>query len=514
MDSRLSIIMETFAISGKDLSGLLHIDSSLVSKWRSGKRNLKPNSVYTNQIIKHIMALDRNNKFAKVRMLLSNEYVNIYKCSENEIALFLKDWLTSPKTIVESTVDYFDEIKNLKNASSLTTYSMTGNKGRQQAVQFFLKYAQHISPNAEMWLYTTEDVEWFYESKSFIDEWLMRNISLLKEDNKIKIIHPISSSYENLAISMLIWMPLHMTGKTKAYFIPMYKYEQLAYTYLLIKDHMALYNWTPKQQKKELNTYITHETQLVKDIEVMLESYFDISTLIFERYSYETKDDYLNYLISVLEKENSEYHWCSSFPLCVLSEELLGEVLSENGMTEMECKQNIESFNLISDLNTKSRRFYFIDIEHLKLLLNQDQIAMNTLSFTVGQKITVTKELFIKMIQETLEKINETEDVKICLATSDLFQRQGDTEIIAKENTSVHFSNIQGDLPRMLVTKEIMVVTALYSYFEELWNTTPYICRNKEYVTKRIFRLLHESAEKQLDNHHGESSHNDCDDEN
>jgi hypothetical protein len=34
------------------------------------------------------------------------------------------------------------------------------------------------------------------------------------------------------------------------------------------------------------------------------------------------------------------------------------------------------------------------------------------------------------------------------------------------------------------------VVTAIYSYFEELWNTTPYIGRNKEYVTKQIKKQL------------------------
>ncbi len=75
------------------------------------------------------------------------------------------------------------------------------------------------------------------------------------------------------------------------------------------------------------------------------------------------------------------------------------------------------------------------------------------------------------------------------------------TEIVAKENTSVHFSNTGGERARMLITRELMVVTALYSYFEELWNSTPYICRNKEYVTQRISKLMEqhepECGEKQ-----------------
>ena len=131
--------MDSFAITGKDLSGLLHIDSSLVSKWRSGKRHLRPNSLYTNQIIRHVMALDRNNQFAKIRLMLAQEYINIFKSTENEIALFLKDWLTSVQEHTENKKDYFEEIKNLRNTSLLTTYNLSGATGRRQAVQFFPK---------------------------------------------------------------------------------------------------------------------------------------------------------------------------------------------------------------------------------------------------------------------------------------------------------------------------------------------------------------------------------------
>jgi hypothetical protein len=175
-------------------------------------------------------------------------------------------------------------------------------------------------------------VEWFYENKAFKDEWLMRNLSMMKDDNNIRIIHPIKSSYELLAMSILIWMPIHMTGKTSAYFIPKYKDTQLTHSYFLIKDHMAVYNWSP-HQSNDINTYITHEPQMVKDIEILLQHYFDASTKIFDRYYFETHEDYLNNMVSVLEKENSEYHWCTVFPLCNLSESLLKEILEDNGIT-------------------------------------------------------------------------------------------------------------------------------------------------------------------------------------
>ena len=100
--------------------------------------------------------------------------------------------------------------------------------------------------------------------------------------------------------------------------------------------------------------------------------------------------------------------------------------------------------------------------------------------------------MYICLILETIRVIISTDKLKMCLATNDLLRRLGGTEVIAKDNTRIHFSATDGARPRVLVTKELTVVTAVYSYFEELWNTTPYICKNKEYVSKQIQKLIEE----------------------
>ena len=492
--------MDSFTITGKDLSGLLHIDSSLVSKWRSGKRHLKPNSLYTNQIIKHVMALDRNNQFAKIRLMLAQEYVNIFKCTENEIGLFLKDWLTSVQEHLENRRDYFEEIQNLKNTSLLTTYKMSGATGRRQAVQFFLKYMQYLSPGVEFWCYTTESAKWFNENGDFRNEWFMRIMTFLGEDNRIKIIHPLSSSHESLAISMFTWVPMHMTGRTTAYFIPKYKDEQLIYTYFLVKDHLALYNWSTKQSTRELSTYITHDPPFVKDVEVILQCHLDESTRVFEQFNYDTKDEYINNVVATLEKGNNEYHWSRSFRICNISDRILREILKENGLHGEEYEQTFEKLSLIGELSSKSTHCYFIDLERLREQLTQDTVILTELSILCGKDIRLEHGVFIRLLEEALKIIMSADNLKLCLATTDLLRRLGETEVTAKENLRIHFSNTQCNQPKVLVTKELTVVTALYQYFEELWNTTPYICKNKEYVFKQVKKLITEISQTPPEN--------------
>ena len=484
--------MDSFAITGKDLSSLLHIDSSLVSKWRSGKRHLKSNSLYTQQIIKHVMALDRNNQFAKIRLMLAQEYVNIFKCTENEISLFLKDWLTSVQEHVEDKRDYFEEINNLRNTSLLTTYKMTGAAGRRQAVQFFLKYAQYVSPGVELWFYTTENSKWFNENQEFLGEWLMRLMTFLGENNKIKVIHPLSRSYESLAMSMLTWIPMHMTGSTTAYFIPKYKDDQRIYTYFLVKDHLALYNWTTKQSLRELNTYITHEPQFVKDIELILQCHFDESIRIFDKFTYDLKEEYINSVVASLEMSNNEYHWSKSIPINDLPESMLCEILTESGMQDVEHEQLFEKLSLVGELSNKSTHCYFIDLERLREQLLKETVVLNELSFLCGQNIRVANSVFIRLLKEAMDLVLVSENIKLCLASTELLKQLGETELIAKENMRIHLSNTVCEQPKILVTKELTVVTAIYQYFEELWNTTPYICKNKEYVVKQVKKLIAE----------------------
>ena len=489
MTSRLKVLMENFSISGKDLSAILHVDSSLVSKWRSGSRTLRPNSSYTSQIIRHVMALDRSNQFAKIRLMLSSEYLNIFKCSESEIAIFLKDWLTSSGEVTVEARDYFDEVKTLKNTSRITAYSLSGVSGRQQALLFFLKYAQHVSPGAELWLYSTESARQVNSSSSFVEERNMRLMNLLSDENSIRIIHTFSGFYEGLASTLLTWMPMHMTGRTIAYFIPRYKDEQLAYTYYLIKGHLALFNWAPIEPQQELNTYLAHEPGLVKKFELVLESHFAESTVLFERYDYGMREAGINDLVSVMEQNTNEFHWCTSMPIHCITEERLRSILQENGISGDELEQDMENLALLKELGRRSQHCFFVDLDGIRDSLSLENVVFNELSFICGRDISVSADLFRQVLLEANELNAESDNVKFCIASTDLLKKLGRVDIVAKENTRVGFSSIKEE-PCVLATTEITAVTAIYRYLEELWNSTPYICRNKEYVVKRIQKTM------------------------
>ncbi len=493
MSTRLSILMDEFGISGKDLSGLLHIDSSLVSKWKSGKRHMKSNSTYISQLIDHVMELDRSNQYAKIRLMLSNDYMNIFKASENEISLFLKDWLTMSKEDTDGSHDYFEEIKNLKNASLLTTYSMSGEDGRRQAFNFFQKYAQQMSPNAEIWIYTTESERWMHEPEEYFDEWITRFLSLLADGNKIKVIHNVPGPVESVANSILAWLPMHLTGGTESFYIQRYKEPNYTHSFFIIKDEIAVYSWFDEPDKKDMNTYITHEPALLHDVQLQMKTFFEESGPIFQRYDFSMHRELINNIARVAESNSPEYQWGVLNSLCdSASMDLLREIVTENGFSESEIEDTVASVGIIADLAANSPRKVILNIQQIKENLQKDRVVISEVSFFCGKPVYASHDLYVKILLDGIARTMQNDNRQICIAGTPYLDRLGNTDIIVKEDTELHIRSIDGEKEIILLTAEPTIVKTLCRYLEELWTSTPYICRNKPYVEKQIKKLVDE----------------------
>jgi hypothetical protein len=74
--------------------------------------------------------------------------------------------------------------------------------------------------------------------------------------------------------------------------------------------------------------------------------------------------------------------------------------------------QHAERINLIAELSRKSSRYFFIDIDRLNALMQQDAVEFNDLSFACGKTIMVSKEKFCRLIRETESKISNYDNIK------------------------------------------------------------------------------------------------------
>ena len=489
MGNHLSILMKVFSISSKNLSELMHIDSSLISKWRSGKRILKPKSVYVNKISDYIMELDKQNNYMNVCELLSNQYENIYSRSEKEIGVYLKTWLTSENDQTQKST-IFDELRYSDSIEIGMVYKFKDNGGRRKAVKFQQEYTLINAPGLEIWSYTEEDVSWLYDDPDYLNEWSTNLHRSVQNGNQIKIIHPMGRSYEDTAVSILKWMPLHMTGKTHAFYIPKYTDEPLKYTVFLVPNQMAVFNISSTVQSKVLNTYLTNDASILDNLQNILQAFFDVSIPIFKQYTFKLKAEYLDYLIGVLETKKMKYIYSSTFLFMPMSEGLIREILLYNHATEAQITKYKEQYRIISMLNVRSLSRYLINFEQIRNQINQDNVILDRLSFIMGKTITVPRTLFTKIVYESIDKIQSNDNLEIGITDNTMLRDLGNINIFVQEFTCAQFSSAAQEAPLSLVTKELTILTAVFQKLEKIWYTIPRLNRNKDFVCKQIKELF------------------------
>lgn len=80
--------MEKLNIHTVSMSQVIHVDASLVSKWKSGNRKLSPKSVYFDDIIDFILEESTNT----LHQNLKNALLDIYphETIDNDVKLELK----------------------------------------------------------------------------------------------------------------------------------------------------------------------------------------------------------------------------------------------------------------------------------------------------------------------------------------------------------------------------------------------------------------------------------------
>jgi hypothetical protein len=273
-------------------------------------------------------------------------------------------------------------------------------------------------------------------------------------------------------------------GRTTAYIIPREKDEQLISRISCQGSSLRCTTGQPGSRTRELNTYITHEPQLVNVIEVMLQCHFVESTRIFEQFSYETKDAYINSLVAALEKDNNEYHWSLSFPICHLPEGMLREILAENGISGEELEQDLEKINLIGELGAKSTHCYFIDLEPQRLAGARQHPPRRNVVFVRERHPHQPRRLSEAAGRGAQDHVS-TDSFKLCLARQ-ICSGASATRRSSPGEHEVSFLCAQCDQPKVLVTKELTVVTLLYQYFEELWNSRRISARTRSMSSNRL----------------------------
>lgn len=491
--SRLSYLMTISGINGRELANALHVDYSLVSKWKNNKRPLNRHSVHLKKIAEYFISLDSTNNDKLIFQVLRDYDPNLKVDSLEDLSNVLCNWLIEPVDNLNLSNYIYD--KNTESNKYTSTYEVfLSNKGRRKAVIQFLDYALSLTEGQTILLISQDDMCWMTEDKAFLKLWESKLTQLLKKDHQIKIVHSVDRQIETLSNIIRQWLPLHMTGKIESYYYPKYSDFPLKTTLYIIKNHLAVVGFdADNTDKNNRYTSFFYDKVTVKQYTLIFEKLLGECRPLIESYLKKEFDKVpIRIFGSGIKKENS-YLYADVPMFLTMSEELLIEVLTKNMIkteTINQCifyHQQINSNFKNNIITTINRHIY--DLDKLEKLACQDNVIYNELSYITGKKISVSKELFNRHIELLIARLNDYSNFEIALTSSTEEEQLVKVNFWIKQNKLLTAWPVD-EINLVAFAKESTIINAFYHYYDAIWNSIPRVNRNHEFVKAKLLNLI------------------------
>ena len=225
--STLGYLMDRLGLSTAALARRLHVDASLVSKWRSGSRRLSAKSVYFDEVCRMLL---EQNPMALTDALRSLVPLEEPKREEGESrkrgdgSLSKEEEISGTEGISggsSGTEALLYRVLNDRHftvpkaftirAEALCTAEIaiyTSGEGRRQAISDLLEIAEAMETPGELFYVDSEQTGWLLEDTAYAREWVVRMVRLLDRGFVFKVALHFSVSVDKFVAFFQLCSPL------------------------------------------------------------------------------------------------------------------------------------------------------------------------------------------------------------------------------------------------------------------------------------------------------------------
>lgn len=500
--SHFSQLLSAFRVSGTELADAIHIDSSLVSKWKNNKRSLKSNSPLLNSIIDYFLSLDSLSGYSTLRTLLGPEFLSLETASPEQIRTALKRWLLSSVEAPAESLSLRDFSHSCKKGKEFSHLQFHGNEGKREAILGLLRMAISLPAGQELWCMMQDTQSWFTEDSSYVNIWESVNLAFLASGNRIRVIHTLERQYNMLAKSLLYWLPLYLTGRVSPYFMsPNTHLASICKSVLLLKDKMLLYQLAPSDDSFEGTTVAISNELVLQEAYQLLQVPFSYAAPLFSFYYQQDYDKYARFLSQMVNLDEDQYVFMR-FPFVnVLPTQQIKEILEENHVDPATVERALlTSYALKNDARRNSGHHfrYLIPRNMLEKLLSQEQIMLDSLSFFSGKPLYISNATFrglLRRLASLLVRESHTSIHEITLLEDIHAKQLRGLNMFVKKNTCISIFNSPehfwtDEEPLLLTSTESPIIHSLYMFCDHLWESVMPQKKERAYVSRQLEILL------------------------
>lgn len=233
---KLDLLMNITNTSNSVLARSISMDASFISRLRRGVRTPAKNVNYIQAMAD---CFSRNCRAEYQKAALWEAIRNSSELQPSETGTMtdlLYKWLRDNKTEPNSIDDFLEgvihfQFKRMRpvtpadidrvNFRELSEVEVLyGVKGKQTAILAFLSMVLKNKSPQTLLLYSDEDLGWLTDNPEFTAKWAALLAEVIRAGNRLKIIHTINRSFDEMLAAIKEWVPLYMTGAIEPYYYP------------------------------------------------------------------------------------------------------------------------------------------------------------------------------------------------------------------------------------------------------------------------------------------------------
>ncbi|MDD2391935.1 MAG: hypothetical protein PHU94_03265 [Bacilli bacterium] len=447
---KLSFLMVITNSTNNDLAISIPLSESCISRWRSGKRRPPKNASYIPNIIDYFYEIIVADKL---------EYkfndIDIFNNTDN-FKESLEKWLFDKNIVFGS-----DGIVNY----SINSIYYYGDAGKREAVIRFLTNAKNKS-NQVLLLYSDESISWMLEEK-FVNVWSKLLIEVLKNRNKIKIIHTIAREYNEMFEAVSKWLPLYLTGKIEPYYYSKLRDGIVRRTIFINRDEAITSTSVGNKTDDMLNIYINDRTA-VSSLRKEFNNYLTLCKPLMNVITNPEKEK-----ITELLNTNNDNIIIDSYSLSFVStpDSIITKIFEKNNNEKLIKPFLKRKQLLLSNL----KNYTILDIINISLSFD------NNIPYSFIKGEFYTKQDYINHLKNIIELLNKNDNYYVILKNVSF----SSSNIYIKENTELIIENNENNT--LLVSHESNIIKAFWEHY------LTHNIESKDNVIKKIQNIIKEN---------------------
>lgn len=277
-NEKLDFLMNLTGTSNSAMAKQTSLDPSFISRLRSGSRKPSRNENYISKMAA-VLSKRCREEYQMQGLLTRLQAENIsYSRETISLDVAVEEWLRSipaeQKSKVGSFIRQLDEFSFKKDPSDHGEGGEAyldesrqdvyhGIHGKRVAALRFLTDILNSDRKHTLYLYSDEDLTWLLDDPHFTMQWAKIFMQVLQKGNKVKIVHTITRSLDEMFSAIKEWMPFYLTGNIEPYYYPRTRDINFRRTIFIAPDLCAVSSSSiGRNSESNLNFYLTEKETL------------------------------------------------------------------------------------------------------------------------------------------------------------------------------------------------------------------------------------------------------------